>query len=197
MEMKTGHQLRESSNSTQDGSAFFTSAKAPVLPGILGARRRWLVLIVSVIGLATFVFPLIKADPAVFGRNEWAPLQVVTELYNGTLPARAYPVDLNSRPVDLGLDIFFGCGTVYLLLLVIIAAAVLFPRAKFICGVAAWGGAAMCVEFRYQYSDIQSAIYGFAPLDLGNQVNAPMLGSILLAVLVLLVLIASANALDY
>ena len=138
--------------------------------GRLGRRRRWMALIVSSIGLATFFSPLIRTDSPILGRTQWSPLQIVLELHKGTLPVKGY---LEPKSVFLTVDALFGCAPMYAMLLVILAAALLLPRVEVIALCAGMAGAAAYGEAKWGYSDLQDVLYGAPDAFVsGNRVHA-------------------------
>jgi hypothetical protein len=161
-----------------------------------------MVLIITMIGFASFVSPFVRTDSAVLGRTQWSPLQIVIELHKGTLPVCSSDAfsacdDPRSRFVDECLDAVLGCGAAYALLCAIAAAALLFPRANFIVLVAALGIIPVCGEAKSRYADLQGLIYG-APFPFaGRYVHAGVLCLILAGVFGLLIWIAVTQALDF
>ncbi len=151
-------------------------------------------MIVTLIGLATFVTPFVATDSEILGRSRWSPLQVILAVHAGTLPILH---SLSPGLLVLGIDMFFGLGAVYFLLTLITAAIVFFPSARLVGASAAVGGAVVWGDAKYGYSDFQEAIYG-APRAFasGHQVHAGTLCLILLGVLGLLVFIAATKQLD-
>jgi hypothetical protein len=163
--------------------------------GGLGRRRRMMVLIVALIGLASFASPLIRTDSPVLDRVRWSPLEIASEVYEGALPVRSDP---QSRAVFLAVDVILGFGAVYLLLLLIGVAAVLFPREGLVGTAAALGGIAiLCDGRRVRYYDLQDFIYGESYAFAGHAVHAGALALVLLGVLGLLLWISATKALDY
>ncbi len=163
-------------------------------PTQMGPRRRRMALLITLIGLATFVTPLIGTDPGDSGRTRWSPLQILLALHAGELPAH------HTIPADrmfLGIDAFLGLGVVYILLGVIALAIMLSPSARFIASVAATGAAITLGSSRHGYFDLQETIYGspgvFAS---GHQIHAGTNCLILVGVLGLLGFIAVTKQLD-
>lgn len=174
----------------------------PSRPGWLGRRRRTMVLVLSAIGLATFFSPLIKTDSSVAGRTRWSPMQIAPPVMQGTLPVcsdSGFTVcdDPRTRDVFLVLDTVLGCASAYALLLVIAAAALLFPRADFVGTAAALGIVALYAEARSHYMDLRDFIRAASPNTAGYRVYAGTLDLVLVAVLGLLIWIAVTKALDY
>jgi hypothetical protein len=163
-------------------------------PDKMGWQRRRMALIVTLIGLATFVTPFVATDSEILGRTRWSPLQVILALHAGALPILH---SLSAGPVSISIDMFFGIGAVYFLLTLITVAIVLFPSARFVGSSAAIGGAVVWGDAKYRYFDFQDAIYG-APRAYasGHQVHAGTHCLILLGVFGLLVFIAATKQLE-
>jgi hypothetical protein len=164
-------------------------------PNRMGWRSRQTALILTLIGLATFVTPLIWTDSEILGRTRWSPLDVVSGLYAGTLPI-AHGM---SREVSafLVIDFFLGLGVVYFLLCLVAAAIVFLPSTRFVGTAAGIGALVVLKDAQYEYGDLQDAIYG-APSSFvsGHQVHAGTNCMVLLIVLGLLVWIAATKELD-
>ena len=164
-------------------------------PTRMGWRRRQMALIVTLIGLATFVTPLISTDSEVLGQTHWSPLQVISSLNAGTLPiSQRMPQVL---AVDLCIDFLTGVGVVYFLLGLVAAAIVFLPSARFVGAAAVTGAAVVLGDAQFHYHDLQDLLYS-APRSFasGHQVHAETNGLILLGVLGLLVWIAATKELD-
>lgn len=135
------------------------------LPPNLGARTRSMVLVMSALGLATFVVPLVKTSVPVLGRTEWSMLTVLEGLLGGTLPA-----GVNVPPQDLGalyhlifLDSFlFGSMFVYAALIIILVSALRTATRLVIGFAAALGALSALLEMR-GYADFQLAIFAGTP----------------------------------
>jgi hypothetical protein len=164
--------------------------------GRMGRRRRRMALVVTLSGLITFVRPLVSTDSKVLGRTDWSPLQILVALQAGTLPVQPYSSP-REKVAFLGLDLLLGCGAVYFLLVVIAAAILAWPATRFVGFAAALGAVMMLETVRFEYPDLQDAIYGAPPAFVsGHRVHAGALGLILLGALVLLVYIAAHKGLD-
>jgi hypothetical protein len=160
----------------------------------MGLRRRRMALIVTLLGLATFVCPLVETDSEVLGRTRWSALQVILELHSGRLPIRH---EMSPDYIFLGIDALLGFGTVYLLLSLIAAAIVFLPSARFVGSASLIGAAVVFGDAKYRYFDFQDGIYG-APsaFSSGHQVYAGIFCLILLGLLGLLAFIAATKQLD-
>lgn len=186
-----------------DGTAYGSSPRnsedsivAIIDPNRMGSRRRQMALIVTLIGLATFVTPLMEIDSEVLGRTRWSPLQVIVALHAGGLPIHR-PVATDHIFVLLGPEMLFGFGGYFLLTL--IAAAIVFsPSARFVGSSSALGAALTLGNGpRWAYFPFQEVIYGttgaFAD---GHQVHAGIFCLVLLGVFGLLGFIAVTKQLD-
>jgi hypothetical protein len=162
--------------------------------GKLGRRRRGMVLIVTLIGLASFASPLIRTESPVLGRTRWSPLAVAVGVCEGALPFRSDP---QSRVVLLGIDAVLGLTVAYPLLLAIGLAALVFPRAGFVGMAAALGAVALLSEGRLRYYDLQGFLYGEPWASAAHAVHAGTLVLVLLGVFGLLLWISATKALDY
>lgn len=173
----------------------------PSRSGWLGRRRRMMVLVVAAIGLTTLFAPLIRTDSPVLGRTQWSPLQIAIDLEEGTLPpcsggTFSTCADPRTRAVFLILDAVLGFGSMYALLFLIAAAALVFPRRNLVGMAAMLGMAPLYVEARrHNYPGVQDFLYGdpFA----GPRAHAGALELIFLGVFALLLWIAVTKALDY
>lgn len=131
-------------------------------PRRLGPRRRQMALIVILMGLATFVTPLISTDSPVLGRTQWSPLEIAEGLSTGKLPIVRYATSNPAyRRVELTLALSLGFGSIYLFLIGIAAAILFFPSPKFV-GYSAGSAAAFILgelQF-YDSSSLQMTLYG-------------------------------------
>lgn len=160
----------------------------------MGWRRRRMALIVTLLGLATFVFPLVETDTQVLGRTRWSALQVILELHAGRLPIRP---EIYPDHIFLGIDALLGFGTVYFLLSLIAVAIVFLPSTRLVGFASAIGAAAILGDAQYRYFDFHDAIYGASPaFSSGHQVHARTFSLILLGLLGLLAFIAGTKQLD-
>jgi len=162
--------------------------------GVLGRRRRYMVLIVSMIGLSSFLSPLIRADSEVLGRTRWSPLLIVIELHNGSLPdCRGNYSSLCDVPrtklVFMTLDATLGFGTAYAVLLAIVLAALLFPRAELIGAAGVIGAGMVLKDGQYGFDDLQDF--------LGHHAHGGALELGIVGILLLLIWISVTKALDY
>jgi hypothetical protein len=173
------------------------STAKTVDPTRMGWRRRRMALIVTLIGLATFVNPLVETDSEILGRTRWSALQVIFALQAGRLPIRHM---MSGGLTFLGIDALFGFGAAYLLLSLIAAAIVFSPSARLVSGASVAGAFFANVVYRrarFGFSDFQDAIYGAPPaFTSGHQAHVGTLCLILFGVFGLLVFIAVTEQLD-
>lgn len=160
----------------------------------LSPRRRKMALFVALLGLSTFVSPMITTDTEILGHTRWSPLQIVLGLHAGRLPLpRWAPLS----PVDLAIDVLFGLGTAYVLLTVVALAIAFFPFARFILYTASIGAAAILADGRNRFSDLQDLTYGVpAAFVSGHEVHGRTISLFLLGVLALIIWIAATKQLD-
>jgi|SRR5208283_4701775 len=169
-------------------------------PGRLGKRRQRIVLFLTMIGLASFVSPLIRTDTQVLGRTRWSPLQIAVELHKGTLPGcylkdHELCDDPGEKIVELAFNAVFGAGTAYAMLVAIAASALLFPWSKFVSGASVIGAIATAVvQRRGNDSDLQYFICSGTSVC---HVHNGAFVLVLLLVFGLLIWIAATKQLDY
>jgi hypothetical protein len=106
----------------------------------LDTRRRVQAFLVILIGLATFVAPLISTDPPVLGQTKWSPLGILLHGLTGVLPAPERAPWWRWNVVDVFLFYLFLLF-VYLTLLIAVFAVVAFPSDRLL-RFAAWLGVA-------------------------------------------------------
>jgi hypothetical protein len=192
--MDAEHGNGESGPASLNDPAPETPAK--VRRGVLGKRRRSMVLILTMIGIASFVSPLIRTDSQVLGRTRWSPLQIVIQLHRGTLPdCRSYLSTLcednpRAKLVFMTLDAVAGFGTGYAMLLAIVMIVVLFPRAELVGAAAVIGAIAVGKNGQYGYDDLQDFFGG------GHHAHGRALELALVGIFVLMIWIAVTKALD-
>jgi hypothetical protein len=168
-------------------------------PSCLGPRTRRMAILLTLVGLATFVVPLVGTNPAVMGQPRWSPMQIIGGLMNGNLPAAVLLTKTGDHAIGglaLVNSLLFGTLFEYAMLAAILV-FVLGSAQRFLIGAAAsMGVLAALIEMR-GYSDIQLAILGGAPGTVGGQqVQAMTLCMIFFAVMILLLVIASWRELE-
>lgn len=83
-------------------------------------------LLVALVGLTTFVVPLIGTDPPVIGQAYWSPLAIVQQTQAGVLPlgaSIATAADLTARYEDLLFGFLFAYGMLAAAFLAIVIGA--------------------------------------------------------------------------
>ncbi|HSY03490.1 MAG TPA: hypothetical protein VK819_15110 [Acidobacteriaceae bacterium] len=165
----------------------------------LGSRSRSMTLLLAVVGLVTFVVPLIGTNPTVMGQARWSPWDVVTGMLTGNLPAA---VLLSAQGLhDLRWLAFvntmlFGGIFVYIALATVLVVALGKAQRLVIGAAAGMGLVAALIEMR-GFTDIQLAILGGPPATVGGQqVQGMTLCVLMFAIMVLLLAIASWKELD-
>lgn len=157
----------------------------------MSGRQRFMALIITLIGLASFSLPTVATNPAVLHRSLWSPWEIVRQIQTGALPAAALaptglsPAELVSR---YGYLVFYGFLVGYLALLIVLAGIALLPSAKMILWSAGLGMAATLADTMFGYPSYQNAIYGESA---AGAIHAGTQTLILMAVLGLLMVIAS------
>lgn len=169
------------------------------LPPTLGARTRSMTLLMSVLGLATFVVPLVTTSVPVLGRTQWSALTVLEGLIDGSLPAglNLPPQDLHALCRLIFLDSFlFGAMFAYAALILILVSALRTATRLVIGFAAALGALSALLEMR-GYADFQLAIFGATPQKLGGaHVAGFTYCLVLLAVTGLILAIATVKELE-
>jgi hypothetical protein len=161
----------------------------------MGKQRRKMALLVTLIGLATFVTPLVWTDSEILGRTRWSPLGVISALFAGTLPI-GHPMS-RELALSLSIDFLMGVGVIYVLLGLVAAAILFLPSARFIGTAAAAGAAVVFGNARFRYPDLQDAIYGEpSSFVSGHEVHAGTNCVILLSVFGLLIWITATKELE-
>lgn len=168
-------------------------------PKCLGARTRSMTILLTFVGLATFVVPLVGTNPAVMGQERWSAWQIVMGIFADNLPAGVLLTPTGLHDV-LWLafvnTMLFGTLFEYAMLVVVLVNVFGKARRFMIGAAAALGLLAALIEMR-GYSDIQLAILGGPPAAVGGQqVHAMTLGVVLFAVMVLLLVIATWTELE-
>lgn len=168
-------------------------------PSTLGPRTRPMVMLLALIGLATFFVPLVETSTPVMGQAHWSPWQIVTGMFAGDLPAA---VLLTSRGIGAIRWLAFVNATLFgsLFIYIILAGVVIvaFGKAQrmILGGLAGAGLMAALVELR-GFSDLQLAILGGPPGTVdGQQVQAMSLGIVWFAVMILIVVISAWKELE-
>jgi uncharacterized membrane protein YdjX (TVP38/TMEM64 family) len=160
------------------------------LPARMRRRRRQMTLVVALIGLASFVTPLVQAEP-ISGRMRWSPYQILVALHAGKLPIHQ-PVPAAS----LWIDVLMAFGPAYVLLIAIVVAAVFLPSARFVVASAAIAGGSLVGSLRFQGRELREAIYGAPGAFTGHQVHVGTYCLVLLAVMAMLIYVGSTKELD-
>jgi hypothetical protein len=165
----------------------------------LGSRSRPMTILLSLIGLVTFVVPLIGTNPTVMGQARWSPLEIVSGMFSGDLPAAVLLSGEGLR--DLRWLAFvntmlFGTVFAYIALAVILVVALGKAQRLVIGAAAGLGLVASLIELR-GYTDMQLALLGGPPsLVGGQQVQGMTLCVLLFAAMALLVVISAWKELD-
>jgi hypothetical protein len=168
-------------------------------PRNLGPRSRQMALVLTLVGLATFVAPLITTVPAVMGRAEWSPWEMFMGVTGNTLPAAVLLTDQGFH--DLHWLVFvdsllLGALFDYALLAAVLVSVMGNASRKVVGGVGALGILATLVEMR-KFADFQLAIFGGMPWTVGGQhVRAVTWSVVMLAVMVLLLVVAVIKEFD-
>ncbi len=87
--------------------------KLPETP--LGTERKRLALVVILVGLATFLLPMVILNPPLQGRAQWWPLHIAEAVYVGELPVRGGHFD----------EVLVEMALIYVLLVVSLGALLL------------------------------------------------------------------------
>lgn len=154
----------------QDEIKPIRAIKKEELPPTLGQRTRSMTLIMSALGLATFVVPLVTTSVPVLGRTQWSALTVLEGLFSGSLPAGVYlsAQDFHSLYKLIFLDTFlFGTMFIYAALAIILVSALRTGTRLVIGFTAALAALAALLEMR-GYADFQLALFGQTPQALGG-----------------------------
>ena len=144
--------------------------KKEELPPTLGQRTRSMTLVMSALGLATFVVPLVTTSVPVLGRTQWSALTVLEGLISGSLPAGVYlsAQDFHALYKLIFLDTFlFGAMFIYAALAIILVSALRTGTRLVIVFAGALGALAALLEMR-GYADFQLALFGQTPQALGG-----------------------------
>lgn len=164
-------------------------------PARLGWRRRQMALTVTLIGLGTFVTPLIGTDSEILGRTRWSPLQMILALGAGTLPI-GHKTAGEFQP-STNIEFFMGVGVVYVLLGLVAAAILFLPSVRFVRVSTTVGVGCVLAGAKNDFRFLQEAIYGsWSYFAQGPQVHAGTNCLILLGVLGVLFWIAETKELD-
>ncbi|MGC2618598.1 MAG: hypothetical protein WA414_06110 [Acidobacteriaceae bacterium] len=161
---------------------------------VLGARSRSMTRLLSVVGLVTFFVPLIGTNPTVMGQARWSPLDVISGMMSGNLPAAVLLSGQGLR--DLRWLAFvntmlFGTIFAYIALAVILVVALGKAQRLVIGAASGLGLVAALIEMR-GYTDIQLAVLGGPPAVVGGQAVQGMTLCVLLFAVMALVLVISA-----
>jgi hypothetical protein len=143
---------------------------------------------VLIIGLLSFIEPLIITDPPVMGHARWSPLDIARGLYDGKLPRDANKVTFWTLPLHFAL--------IYLLLIMAAGCLWLFPG-QALPGYMGVIGAIMALETWRLELDMKSLFYGNPMLYGGHtsgHVKPAALVSQLFLVMIALAFLSSAKA---
>jgi len=170
-----------------------------VVPNRLGPRRRQMTLLLTVVGLATFVVPLITSVPAVMGRAQWSPWEMFMGVTGNTLPAAVILTAQGFHDVRWLIFVdsaMLGALFDYAMLAAVLVSAMGHASRRVIGGAGALGVLGALVEMRGS-QDFQLAIFGAMPDAVGGQhVRAMTWCVLMLAVMVLLLVVAVYTELD-
>ena len=144
--------------------------KKDELPPTLGQRTRSMTMVMSALGLATFVVPLVTTSVPVLGRTQWSTLTVLEGLIDGSLPAGVYlsAHDFHALYKLIFLDSFlFGTMFIYAALAIILVSALRTGTRLVIGFAAALAALAALLEMR-GYPDFQLSLFGQTPQAMGG-----------------------------
>jgi hypothetical protein len=166
---------------------------------VLGSRSRPMTILLSLVGLVTFVVPLIGTNPTVMGQARWSPWQIVSGMMSGNLPAAVLLSAQGLRDLRwlaLVNTMLFGGIFVYIALATVLVVALGKGQRLIVGAAAALGMVAALIEMR-GYTDMQLAILGGSPASVGGQqVQGMTLCVLMFAIMVLLLAIASWKEID-
>jgi hypothetical protein len=168
-------------------------------PSTLGVRSRNMALLLTVVGLASFMVPLITAVPAVEQHASWSPFQIFMALTGNSLPAAVLLTPAGLHQVHwliLADTALFGALFEYGILAACLI-SVLGNGSRMVVGwAAALGVFAALIEMR-GYQDFQLAIFGGMPPTVGGQhVLGRSWSLLMLAVTALILTVAMVRELD-
>jgi hypothetical protein len=168
-------------------------------PKTLGPRSRQMAVLLTLVGLATFVVPLITSVPSVMGRTDWSPWEMFMGVTGNTLPAAVILTAQGMHDVRwliLADTALLGALFDYSLLAAALISVMGHASRKVIGSAGALGVLATLVEMR-QFADFQLAIFGGTPASLGGQhVDAMTWAVVMLVVMALLLVVAVLKEFD-
>ncbi len=168
-------------------------------PKRLGARSRQLTLVMVMVGIATFVAPLIGTVPSVSGRTYWSPYEIFMGVTGNSLPAAVILNAEGTRDVHwlmLGNTVVFGAAFAYAMLATILVSVMGHASRRVVGSAAALGLLATLIEMR-GFRDFQLAIFGGLPGSVGGQhVEGWTWSVVMFGVMALLLVIAAFRELD-
>ena len=151
-------------------------------------------LLVALVGLTTFVVPLIGTDPPVLGQVYWSPLAIVQQTQLGVLPLSASTATVTAADLVLRYeDLLFGFLFAYGMLAAAFLAIVMGASVRLIRWTAGLCLAATLADLAFGHVAYQSALCAGGD---GLQVHAGAESAILAGVTVLLLVITSLEELD-
>ena len=157
--------------------------------GMMGRRRRRVAMAFTLLALGTLVTPLIGTTPKVLGQSHWSPLQLVTAMTSGTLPLQHVP----APQLNIAIEVLLGPGIVYLLLIAMAVALLVFPSARFVQVGAVAGCVTLYFDLKYHYAALQEAIFGAPRAFASGHVNGAAFDLTLGGLMVMVFLIALAK----
>ena len=140
-------------------------------PKRLGARSRQLTLIMVMVGLCSFVAPLIVTEPPVSGRTYWSPYEIFMGVTGNSLPAAVILNAEGTRELHwlmLANTSIFGAGFAYAMLAAILMSLMSHASRRVVACASAMGLVATLNEMR-GFQDYQLAIFGGLPGSVGGQ----------------------------
>ena len=168
-------------------------------PKGLGPRSRQMALVLTIVGLATFLVPLITSVPAVMGRTQWSPWEMFMGVTGNTLPAAVILTDQGFHDIHWLVfvdSLLLGALFDYGLLAAVLISVMGHASRKVVGGVGALGILATLEEMR-KTTDFQLAIFGGMPESVGGQhVRAMTWCGVQLVVMTLLLVVAVTKEFD-
>lgn len=146
---------------------------------LANAHRAGAVVLI-LIGLLSFLEPLITTKPPVMGRTRWSPLDLVRQLQHGGLHGNV-PSTVVVPSITFGLP--------YLLMLLALASLCFFPSPKLLAWSGVIGAIASALAFRFGDMDLERLFYGKC-CSMPGPVRHVELASVLLIVMLVLTLLS-------
>lgn len=161
-----------------------TAVREAHKPARLGPLARSLAVVTALLGLATFPLQLITTAAPVLGETRWSPLELVAGISAGVLPVSAMGHFV--LWVSLAAFVF-----VYLALVAILLAVVVWPSSRFILVAAVLAASVIIEDIFLHFEIFQRALYGgCAQAACGQAIHAGLWSAMLLSVLGVLITIA-------